>query len=432
MTKIKLGTILFEQKETVKSQDGDGLDLIGVSNEIGLHISRAKRINNLSRYKYIHDGWFAYNPMRVNVGSIGYANTTEHLGIVSPDYVVFSCSEKILPEYLLYLLKSDEGIEAINKNASGAVRKRLYFRDLAQIEIVLPSIDTQKQRISIFKKVEGLKASIMENKGKEGLVSQLKQGILQEAIEGKLTKEWRKTNGAATEHASVLLERIKAEKAQLVADKKIKKEKPLPPIAPEEVPFEIPEGWVWCRLGETVELLSGQDFDKSKFSEHSGKGIPYITGSSNIKNENIIFNRWTTEPRSIALLGDLIITCKGTVGKMAFLKVQNAHIARQLMAIRKGQIHLTYVQSFLKTKLNLFRDKAKSLIPGIDRTTMLNVIIPLPPLSEQIAIVEKVEGLMEKCHLLEDEIAGSEAHAHMLMQAVLKEAFASETELVAG
>src|SRR5699024_1617580 len=122
MSRVRLGSILIEQKETIKMPDGDGLDLIGVSNEMGLHVSRASRIDNLSRYKLIKKGWFAYNPMRVNVGSIGYAFRADHIGIVSPDYVVFSCSEEILPEYLLYLLKSDEGIEAIGKNASGAVR----------------------------------------------------------------------------------------------------------------------------------------------------------------------------------------------------------------------------------------------------------------------------------------------------------------------
>src|SRR5699024_3279453 len=123
-------------------------------------VSRASRIDNLSRYKLIKKGCFAYNPMRVNVGSIGYAFRADHIGIVSPDYVVFSCSEEILPEYLLYLLKSDEGIEAIGKNASGAVRKRLYFSDLARIEIILPSIESQTKRLLAFRKIMDLGSQI--------------------------------------------------------------------------------------------------------------------------------------------------------------------------------------------------------------------------------------------------------------------------------
>src|SRR5690606_16273569 len=83
-------------------------------------------------------------------------------------------------------------------------------------------------------------------------IQSLKQSILQEAIQGKLTVDWRAQHPeliSGENAAENLLKRIKAEKEQLVKEKKIKKEKPLPPIAEEEMPFELPEGWVWCKLG---------------------------------------------------------------------------------------------------------------------------------------------------------------------------------------
>ena len=95
------------------------------------------------------------------------------------------------------------------------------------------------------------------------------------------------------EPASELLKRIKAEKAALrQAQGKGKKEKPLPPIKPDEIPFEIPENWVWCRLGEVIQLISGQDL---KPSEYNAKniGIPYITGASHFNDGILEISRWT-------------------------------------------------------------------------------------------------------------------------------------------
>src|SRR5690606_10940311 len=88
------------------------------------------------------------------------------------------------------------------------------------------------------------------------LITALKQAVLQEAIQGKLTEEWRKQN-PDVEPTSELLKRIKAEKAQLIKDKKIRKEKPLPPITEDEIPFELPDGWVWCRFVDIAEIARG-------------------------------------------------------------------------------------------------------------------------------------------------------------------------------
>lgn len=90
----------------------------------------------------------------------------------------------------------------------------------------------------------------------------------------------------------------------------------------EDIPFEIPNGWEWCRMGGIIELLSGQDFMPEKYNSKN-KGIPYITGASNISNGKLIINRWTECPSVIGKLGDLLIVCKGSgVGKMCFCNVE--------------------------------------------------------------------------------------------------------------
>lgn len=426
--KIKLGTILFEQKKTIGKSDGDNLNLIGVSNDIGLHVSRAQRIPDLSRYKLIEKGWFAYNPMRVNVGSIGYAFEVDHIGIVSPDYVVFSCSEKIIPEYLLYLLKSDEGIEAINKNASGAVRKRLYFSNLANIEIVLPSLDTQRRRLIAFNKVQNLGRKIILQTSSDNLISQLKQSILQEAIQGKLTEDWRKLH-PENETASELLKRIKAEKAKLIKEKKIKKENPLPPITKEEIPFELPEGWAWCRLGEITNYGSSEKAEPAQLTEstwvldlediekESSRIVQKKTFKerSSLSTKSVFKKGWVLYSKLRPYLDKVVIADEGGVctTEILPLPVFSNMVPEFMMFGMKGRHFLNYVNS----KVGGMK------MPRLGTEDGKMAIIPIAPVEEQKAIVQKVETLMEKCRALEAEIAQSGQHAQMLMQAVLKEAF---------
>src|SRR5690606_23453331 len=108
--------------------------------------------------------------------------------------------------------------------------------------------DEQKEILDQITAIENNhEALISEIDSQETLLTQLRQSILQDAIQGKLTAEWRKQN-SDIEPASELLKRIQAEKEQLIKEKKIKEAKPLPKIKEDEIPFEIPESWEWCRM----------------------------------------------------------------------------------------------------------------------------------------------------------------------------------------
>ncbi|MCQ2599083.1 MAG: restriction endonuclease subunit S [Alphaproteobacteria bacterium] len=162
---------------------------------------------------------------------------------------------------------------------------------------------------------------------------------------------------------------------------------------PLNPPFKIPNSWMWVRLGDIITLISGQDLTTNEYNA-IGEGVPYITGASNIENDRVIINRWTNFPKSMAQKGDLLITCKGTVGLMAFLTVDKAHIARQIMAIRGNDyINLEYIKTYLLANITTLQSQAKSMIPGISRSNILYAIIPLPPISEQKRIVDKVKSL---------------------------------------
>ena len=238
---------------------------------------------------------------------------------------------------------------------------------------------------------------------------QLKNSILQMAVQGKLVPQ-----DPNDEPASVLLERIRKEKEQLIKEGKIKKEKnpsyifrgadnlPYekigknePVCIADEVPFEIPESWEWLRFSSIIELQSGQDMAPDKYNAN-GDGIPYITGASNIENGSVIINRWTEYGKAFAYKGDLLLTCKGTVGTMAILDEPQVHIARQIMAIRTtGEIGILYIQVVLETLVASLKAAAKSMIPGIAREDVLKSLLPLPPYAEQKRIVSKLSEIAQ-------------------------------------
>ncbi len=232
---------------------------------------------------------------------------------------------------------------------------------------------------------------------------QLRKSILQLAIQGKLVPQ-----DPNDEPASVLLERIRAEKQRLIKEGKIKKDKNDSVIfkgddnrhyekvgsevkdITDDLPFEIPNNWVWCRLNDIIILISGTDLSPDKYNSNN-KGIPYITGASNFINSILNINRWTEHPTTISDKGDLLITCKGTIGEMAYNNVGVIHIARQVMAIRSLYHFVSYIRILLETYITSLKKAAKSMIPGISRQDILQCYFPLPPLAEQVRIVAEIE-----------------------------------------
>lgn len=220
------------------------------------------------------------------------------------------------------------------------------------------------------------------------IADKLRAAILQAAISGQLTKQ-RPEDGTAAE----LLEQIAAERAALVEEKKLKKQKSLPSVKASDQPLELPDSWVWANLGEVIELLSGRDLTPEQYSDLPA-GIPYITGASNFNNGSLSITRWTEKPVTIAHRGDLLITCKGTIGDLAVLEEPEVHVARQVMAISCIQVRRDYVAAFLEYSVSTLKAQAKSMIPGISRDMLLRSPLALPPLAEQERIISKLDEVL--------------------------------------
>lgn len=120
---------------------------------------------------------------------------------------------------------------------------------------------------------------------------------------------------------------------------------------------------------------------------------PYITGASNLANGAVLVNRWTNTPTSISHKGDLLITCKGTVGAMAYNTIGDIHIARQIMSIHSEWILIDYVEKYLEYSIPKLEKAAHSIIPGISRETILSTLIPIPPLEEQSRIIGRLREI---------------------------------------
>lgn len=332
--------------------------------------------------------------------------------------------EKVDFEYFKYFVKSPSFVSALQRQVKGGIKTEIKPKHLLPLVITIPDLETQRQIVKQvsenFKRVEKLNKEI---ESQETYTTQLRQNILQEAIEGKLTVDWRKAHpvvkGNPDFNAQALFEKIQKEK------KTDRKQKNLVPITDEEMPFEIPDSWKWVRLGEIINLLSGRDFEPEEYN-NKNLGVPYITGASNFGDNGIIINRWTQNPKCIAKKGDLLLVCKGSgYGTLAYADFEKAHIARQIMSITPVSdfIVLKYIEYILQSNFQFLKSKGKGLIPGIDRETVLTIPVGVPPLAEQQEIVAKVESLLAKVTELENQIQKRKKLSELLMQSVLKNAF---------
>lgn len=252
----------------------------------------------------------------------------------------------------------------------------------------------------------------------EKSIDQLKQTILQLAVMGKLVPQ-----DPTDEPAAKLLERIAEEKAQLIKEKKIKKQKALPPIADDEKPFELPSGWEWCRLGSLINLISGQHLKPSEYSETPlENGNPYITGPAEFGPIYPSFSKYTTEIRALAQSGDVLITCKGAgLGKLNKAN-QTLAISRQLMSMQSICINKDFLFAIVDSKYDYFQSKGVGIaIPGISREDVTDLVVALPPITEQSAIISKLKDVFIIFDQLKQRLRDSQQTQLQLTDAIVEQ-----------
>lgn len=289
-------------------------------------------------------------------------------------------------DFLAYYLESPFVQSFMTNNAKGTAQKGFYLKTLAQMPcIIAPTTEQQ----CIVDHIKSIFAKLDEAKEKaQAVVDSFelrKSAILHKAFTGELTKQWR------DEHGLTL------------------------------------ESWKKTKLGDTIRLLSGQDFKPEQYN-NKNDGVPYITGASNFDETHVVINRWTSVPSVIAKKGDILLVCKGSgYGKTIIADFEEAHIARQIMAIRTNDnIINEYLLFYFQAQYEYFRNNGKGLIPGISRKVVLEMQVRLPTKNEQVYIVEQVKSILNKEILAREAAKKVIDQINIIKQAVLTRAFHGE------
>ena len=214
------------------------------------------------------------------------------------------------------------------------------------------------------------------------------------AMRGELSKREESDSSSSKLYLSIL-----EEKDQLIKSGIIRKDGKIEEPISE---YDIPDSWIWVKFGKIITLRSGQDLLGTEYNS-DGIGIPYITGASNFNEDgSLTINRWTNKPKAYARCGDMLISCKGTVGKITILDKKEVHIARQIMGIKTYHINTSFAKYFVESEIDKIKDASKGLIPGIERNDILELNFPLPPIEEQERIVKKIMEVLELLDMIDD------------------------------
>lgn len=315
--------------------------------------------------------------------------------------------------------------EIVKNTKSGTSKESINQSNLRNYKIPYFAIDKQNLWIDKLVNTKSIKEDLeFELSSGQSLLKQLKQTILQEAIEGKLTEKWRAKNpdiGTAKE----LLAQIKIEKEKLIKEKKLKASKPLAPINEDEIPFDIPKNWEWCRLGDVITNIKGGGTPSKANSKFWNGNIPWAS-VKDLKNDFIDFtDDFITEEAlnnsstNLIPKGNIIISTRMGLGKIAFNNIDTC-INQDLKAIFLNNINSKYFFSVYKTYSIVGRGMT---VDGIRQEDLLSYMFPLPPLEEQKEIVTTIEKLFAICDELESEINQNKTTVDNLMVTVLKESF---------
>lgn len=392
-----------------QSPDGDSVSHVALN---GIEFHQGKSF--FSETYLLHSDVYTNSPTKIvenntNIlcvrAPVGIVNITERkicIGRGLCGVVIYN--QLVALKLLFYFLQSMEN--DFNKKSTGTTFKAITGDVVSQQLFPLPPLAEQKRIVAKIEELEPLvkqydKAETELSALNGSFPEQLKKSILQYAIQGKLVAQ-----DANDEPAEVLYAKIQAEKQKLIKEGKIKKDKPLPPITDDEIPFTIPSTWKWVRLGNIFAHNTGKALNSSK---QEGKFKKYITTSNVYWNyfqlnevREMRFNDDEIQKCTVTK-GDLLVCEGGDIGRAAIwnydydICIQN-HIHR-LRAYSEVCTMFFYYIFFLYKIAGYIGGKGIG-IQGLSSGALHNIWVPLPPLAEQHRIVAKVNELMQYCEEL--------------------------------
>lgn len=385
------GQNIFMPMESRKPDGEDfyyiDIDAIDNKNQVVTEAKKIKTAQAPSRAsRKLHTGDTVFSLVRPYLKNIAYIDVQLSDCIASTGFFVCTPNAALNDKYLYRLMVSSYVVDGLNKHMKGDNSPSIRKDDIENYPFPLPPLSEQQR---IVERIEELFAKLDEAKERLQEVADSfavrKAAILHKAFTGELTKQWRLENG--------------------VSD----------------------ESWEEKKLGEVALLLSGQDFPPTKYNS-DGNGIPYITGASNFDDTHILINRWTDEPSVIAQENDVLLVCKGSgYGKTIIADFKEAHIARQIMALRvKEIIDNNLLLYYLRNKNRFIKEQGQGLIPGLSRKVILSLTINLPTLPEQHEIVCLVDDLLARERSAHQATEQALASIDLMKKSILARAFRGE------
>ena len=305
-------------------------------------------------------------------------------------YSSFICTEFYY--YLLLFYKLTGRINGIGIGLQGLSSNRVHslIVPLVPFNEAVRIVEKVSQTFSVRDEIDKLQKWLVDN-----LVS-LKSKLINSAIQGKLTEQLPE-DGTAEE----LYQQIQKEKQKLIEAGKIKKEKPQPEIKEEEIPFKIPKNWKWVRLGSTGITITGGTPAKSH-PEFYGGDYPFFKPSDLDAGRHItVASEYLTEEgKNVSrqlLKGSILVCCIGSIGKCAIIDTEGT-VNQQINALTPILCNSDYLLYAIDSEVfnyQLNQEARATTVSIINKSKFDNCILPLPPLSEQRRIVERLDELLE-------------------------------------
>ena len=348
-----------------------------------------------------------------NIGNKILITTENYFEMAIKNVALFKNNTNVYNLYLFYVL--EYYTKEFQNYSVGGAQTFVSLNFIRNYPFPLPPLAEQKRIVAAIEKF----IPLIEEYGKketelkafnEQIGTLTKKAILQEAVQGKLVPQI-----AAEGNAKKLLEEIKKEKAKLVKEGKIKKEKPLPEITEDEIPFDIPESWCWCRFSAIFQIING---DRGKNypakSTLSKQGIPFIS-ALNLKNNTVekddqllcvSESQYNKLGSGKLEKGDMVVCIRGSLGKHGIFPFEKGAIASSLVIVRQfnnSEILYKFLNIYLDS--SLFNQEIKNYDngtaqPNLAAESFKQFLFPLPSLAEQKRIVVAIEKMLSLCEKL--------------------------------
>jgi type I restriction enzyme S subunit len=423
---MKLGEVLKNREGRYKPDDTEiaGLKRIDKINFSGQFFLSNKGSN--TDMILIKKGDLVISGINVEKGALAvYEGEEDILATIHYSSYIFDTT-KIDINFLKVFLRSPNFVQLLKEQVPGGIKTEIKPKHILPLEVYFPETTSEQKVIAehFFEKEAKFNQLDEHISCQLTQLKNLNQAILQEAVQGKLVPQ-----DPQDEPASELLKRIKAEIV-----KSGKKEKTLLPIKQEEIPFEIPESWVWCRLSEICFKIGSGSTPKG--SNYSKSGFPFFR-SQNIYNDGLVYDDITFVSDdvqkqmngTVVLPKDILLNITGgSMGRCALVPedFKEGNVSQHVCIIRPIQVDRTYFHKIAISpyfqKL-IFSSTTGAGREGLPKYNLEQFVIPLPPLFEQNRIVAEIEKQFAKTKQIKEYIIANRQATEELLKALLHETF---------